>query len=89
MGLVLRRYFGSHHCGVLTCCFDHTLSGWIGFAIMPTARVAVSATANLFTVPSWTMKEYTLSWTQHGQWIVSVTSRVTDNLMWLGFSLAP
>ncbi|MGH2361252.1 MAG: hypothetical protein ACRDGM_12030 [bacterium] len=68
--------------------FDHTLSAWIGFAIMPTARVALSATANLFTVPSWTMKEYTLSWTRHGAWTGSLTWRVSDNRVLVGFSLA-
>ncbi|MGH2359237.1 MAG: hypothetical protein ACRDGM_01675, partial [bacterium] len=69
--------------------FDHTLTGWIGFVVVPTGRLGLSATANLFTVPSWTMKEYTLSWTQFGAWTASVTWRVTDSKVWVGFSLAP
>lgn len=68
--------------------FDHTLTGWVGVVVAPMGRLGLSATANLFTAPSWTMKEYTLSWNRFGEWTASLTWRVTDGRVWLGFSFA-
>jgi hypothetical protein len=65
--------------------FERTVNGWLGVRVRPTGGIIASVLLNLATEPA-SVKEYSLSWAQYGDWTASLIYRATDGRMLVGFS---